>query len=74
MEPNRGLFRLDDSGMRITLKRTFNFAYCRPFSTLHRLPNLSYTEARSVILLTVYTELRRQTYTFLAARQEDSRY
>ena len=55
-------------------KKAFDFAYCRPFSTLHRFSDLSYTEVRIVIALTVYTGLRRQTYGFLAARQEDSRY
>ena len=34
-------------------KRAFNFAYCRPFSTLHRSLYVTYTEVRIVIALTV---------------------
>lgn len=74
MELFADLRRVGPTDRRSSGKRAFNFAYCRPFSTLHRLLDLSYTEVRIVIALTVYTGLRRQTYGFLAARQEDSRY
>jgi hypothetical protein len=73
-EPDQMLFRPVGKAGETLEKRAFDFAYCRPFSTLHRLADLSYTQARIVIALTVYTGLRRQTYGFLAARQEDSRY
>jgi len=71
--PIRHLNVLVQRGRNSTLKRTFNFAYCRPFSTLHRPLHLSYTDVRIVIALTVYERVHLHTYVFLAGPQEDSR-
>ena len=54
-------------------QNAFNFAYCRPFSTLHGLHPLPYTEVRIVIALTVRRELGVHYSVSLASRK-DSRY
>ena len=51
-------------------QNAFDFAYCRPFPTLHRGIYLPYTEVRIVMTLTVRRKPYRHTNGLLASHQD----